>query len=374
MPPLELAVVLPTFNERQNVRPVLDRLEKTLRDVAYEVIFVDDNSPDGTADEVRSIALSNSRVRVIQRIGRRGLASACVEGMMASPAPYIAIMDADLQHDETVLPQMLQLLKSKDLDLVIGTRNSLGGSMGSFSASRVWLSNLGRRLSTLVTHQELSDPMSGFFMLSRPFLQETVGDFSAVGFKILLDIVASSRRPVRIAEVPYRFGEREFGESKLDILVGLEYLYLVLDKLLGDYMPVRFVLFAMVGGLGVLVHLALLYELLHIAGLTFGVAQLVATVVVMTFNFLLNNWLTYRDRRLRGASIVLGLATYYAACSIGAFVNVRVGTFVVENGWPWYAGGILGVVLGSVWNYAVTAVFTWKGDGRRRRAPKPVSQ
>lgn len=239
--------------------------------------------------------------------------------------------------------------------------------MGNFSAARVRLSNLGRRLSTLVTHQELSDPMSGFFMLSRPFLQEAVGDMSAIGFKILLDIVASSRRHVRIAEVPYHFGERAFGESKLDILVGLEYIYLVFDKLLGEYIPVRFVLFAFVGALGVIIHLLLLYELLHLFGLTFGVAQLIATVVVMTFNFLGNNWLTYRDRRLRGAAILWGLATYYAACSIGAFVNVRVATFVVDSGGPWYAGGVLGVILGSVWNYAVTAVFTWKGDRRRKQ-------
>lgn len=373
---LELAIVVPTLNERQNISILFDRLSTALSGIQFEVLFVDDDSMDGTSDEIRRLGVSDHRVRVLRRINRRGLSSACVEGMLATAAPYIAVMDADLQHDESVLPRMLDLLRPGNLDLVIGTRNAQGGSMGDFSPWRVRLSNVGRAMSRSISHHELSDPMSGFFMVSASFLNEVVHHISGIGFKVLLDILASSERKVRIAELPYRFGTRAFGESKLDMLVGLEYLQLLLDKFLGRYLPVRFMLFAMVGTIGVFLHLLILYVLL-LGGRGFAVAQTVATVVVMTTNFLLNNTLTYRDRRLRGVRIATGLMTFYAACTAGAFINVRVATFLVSNGAPWYAGGLLGMVLSSVWNYGVTAVFTWRLDRRSTtlgRQVRAVSQ
>lgn len=368
MEPLELAVVLPTFNERGNVGPVLERLRAVLEGIPYEVIFVDDDSPDGTANEVRRFALENPRIRLVHRIGRRGLASACIEGMLATAAPYIAVMDADLQHDEKILPTMLSRIKEENLDIVIATRNAKGGSMGDFSAGRVRLSDSGRFLSKLVSHHQLSDPMSGFFMLTRAYFDEVSHSLSGVGFKILLDLIASSPRPVRIAEVPYRFGKREHGESKLDILVGLEYLQLLLAKMVGDYVPVRFVIFAMVGSFGALIHLAVLYAGLRSLGGSFAEAQTLATLVIMVINFLLNNLITYRDRRLRGIRLVGGLISFCLACSIGAFVNIRVADFLAAGGWAWYAAGLVGTVIGSVWNYGVTAVFTWRNQRPRARA------
>jgi dolichol-phosphate mannosyltransferase len=367
MPALELSIVIPTFNEIKNIVPILEKLSGALQRVEYEVVFVDDDSPDGTAAAIRSLAISCDRVRVLQRINRRGLASACVEGMMATSAPYIAVIDADLQHDETILPEMLARMKSDRPDIVIGTRNAAGGSMGDFSASRVRLSNLGRYLSNLVTGTQVSDPMSGFFMVTRPFLDEVVPAVSGIGFKILLDILASADRPVRVSEVPYRFRERTYGESKLDILVGLEYLQLLLDKSAGQYVPVRFLLFGIVGTVGVLVHLSILFVLLSTAHKTFLVAQAIATVLVMTLNFLLNNAVTYRDRRLTGKRLILGLATFYVACSIGAFINIRIATFLLEAGWKWFTAGFVGAVIGAVWNYAATAVFTWRQQLRSRR-------
>jgi dolichol-phosphate mannosyltransferase len=363
---LEVAVVVPTFKERANIAPLLERLAAVLAGVEYEVIFVDDDSPDQTAALIRSIGLANSRVRVLQRIGRRGLASACVEGMMSTPAPFIAVMDADLQHDETILPQMLAKLKAEQLDLVVATRNAEGGSMGDFSASRVRLSQLGRQLSNSISHCELTDPMSGFFVLDRRFLEEVVHSVSGVGFKILLDLVASSTRPVRVGEIPYRFGQRLHGESKLDILVGIEYLQLLLDKLLGDLIPPRFIIFGMVGLVGVGVHLSILYLLLRVAGWTFIAAQSAGTLVVMILNFFLNNAITYRDRRLRGMRMWLGLLSFCMACAVGAFINLRIaGYATLDAGLPWYAGGFLGLLISSVWNYSITALFTWREQKRR---------
>src|SRR6202050_82648 len=200
---LELSVVIPTYKERQNIAPLVASLEAALQGVNWEVIFVDDHSPDRTADAIRELALTNRRVRILERIGRRGLSSACIEGMMASPAPSIAVMDADMQHDETILPEMLHLLRSKDLDVVIGSRRTAGGSMGEFAEKRVRLSDLGSRVSKLVCHCNITDPMSGFFMLDSRFFRASVSRLTGTWFKLLVDILASSLTPPRIAEVPY---------------------------------------------------------------------------------------------------------------------------------------------------------------------------
>ncbi len=358
--PLELAVVVPTFKERANVEPLLALLEAALQGVEYEVIFVDDDSPDETAALIRTIANKNPRVRVLQRIGRRGLASACIEGMLATPARYIAVMDADLQHDERILPRMLHLLKNDGLDLVIGSRHVEGGSMGEFARNRVLLSGLGARLSRMVCHCTLSDPMSGFFIVDRRFFEEVVHRLSALGFKILVDLVSSCRRPVRFGEVPYEFRSRQSGESKLDLNVGIEYISLLLDKLIGGVIPVRFVLFGFVGALGLFVHLATLALLTFKGGLGFVRAQAVATVVAMTFNFLLNNIVTFRDRRLRGWKIVPGLISYYIACSLGALANLSLAKLIITAGFPWYIAGACGMIVSSVWNYGVNTIFTWR--------------
>ncbi len=360
----ELSIILPTFNERGNVEPILEHLQQALADIDYEVIFVDDDSRDGTADLVRSIALRDSRVRLLHRVNRRGLSSACIEGMMSSASPYLAVMDADLQHDERILPRMLQRLKDENLDIVVGSRNIEGGSMGDFDKSRVTLSMLGRYLSAKICRCRIQDPMSGFFLLRRTFLLEVVHRTSGVGFKILVDLLASSTRPVRLAEVPYRFRSRQRGESKLDIMVGIEYVQLLIDKLIGGLIPSSFILFSMVGAVGVLIHLSLLWLLLSTFGRTFNAAQTICTVVAMTANFLLNNAITYRDRKLKGWGVVRGLVTFYLACSVGVYINLRLADAAMAAGAAWYFAGLFGLAIGSIWNYGVTQLFTWRSTRR----------
>jgi dolichol-phosphate mannosyltransferase len=362
----ELAIIIPTFNERDNIVPLLDLLAAALKDISYEVVFVDDDSPDGTADLIREVSLRNPFVRVLQRVSRRGLASACVEGMLASAAPYIAVMDADLQHDERILSEMLRQLKSEGLDVVVGSRNVAGGSMGEFARSRVWLSMLGRRFSQAVCGCNIQDPMSGYFALQRSFLMEVVYRVSAIGFKILVDLLASSRRPVRLKEIPYHFRNRMRGESKLDILVGVEYLQLLLDKAVGEFIPPSFILFALVGCAGVALHLSVLWLQMAWFHVGFGTAQVAATIVAMTANFLLNNAITYRDRRLRGLRILQGLVIFYAACSVGLLINLKIADFARDAGAPWYLAGLFGLAVSSVWNYGVTRIFTWRAYARTR--------
>jgi|HubBroStandDraft_1064217.scaffolds.fasta_scaffold08572_4 dolichol-phosphate mannosyltransferase len=359
-PPIELAVVVPTFNERENIPVLVSALQKALLAIHWELIFVDDNSPDGTAECIRRLAATDRRIRVLERIGRRGLSSACIEGMLATPAPYIAVMDADLQHDERVLPRLLELMKSEHLDIVVASRNVSGGGREGFSAWRLWLSSMGSRIGRLVYQSEVSDPMSGFFLIDRTFFRQVVHGLSGAGFKILVDLLASSPRPIRIGEVPYHFRRRQLGESKLDVRVELEYLYLILDKAIGRIVPTRFVLFVLVGSAGLLIHLSTLGLLYGWQRTSFKMAQLVGTIVAMTFNFLLNNVVTFRDRRLRGWRLASGLLTFYAACSVGAVINVSFAQSLFHLGLTWYMAGIAGMAVSSVWNYGVNLVLTWR--------------
>ncbi len=359
-PTLQLAVVVPTLNERGNVQPFLEALDTALAGLIYEVVFVDDDSADGTAAELRRRAVSNPRIRVIQRIRRRGLASACIEGMMATAAPAIAVMDADLQHDERILPVMFEKLTEGSFDIVVGTRNAAGGSMGGMAESRVLLSHWGRRFSESLLGCRLSDPMSGYFMVRREYLDQVVHRASGIGFKILLDLIASSRRPVAIAEVPYTFRQRREGASKLDLLVAIEYLQLLLDKKFGRFIPVRFLLFAGVGATGVAASLLVLLVAVRVFHADFVTAQIEATFLAMTGNFLLNNSMTYRDRRLKGWPFVRGLATFYLACSIGAVINVQIAQLARSVGVPWLIAGAIGLAIGAVWNYGMTSFLTWR--------------
>jgi dolichol-phosphate mannosyltransferase len=364
--PVELAVIIPTLNERDNVALMVERLNRALIGLGWEVIFVDDDSPDGTADAVRELARSQGNIRCVQRLGRRGLSSACIEGMLASSAPYLAVMDGDLQHDETLLPRMLEKIKAEHLDIVVASRHVAEGGVGNWQKTRVRISDFAARLSRLVVRAELSDPMSGFFMIERTAFVGAMRRLSGQGFKILLDLFASAPRPFVFAELPLQFRERLHGESKLDTLVAWEYLMLLLQKLIGPAVPVRFLLFALIGGLGVGVHLTTLWLGLHVA--PFATAQAVATVVAMTGNFLLNNLFTYRDRRLRGWRILSGLGSFYAVCGIGAAANVGVAASIAGQH-SWWLAGLAGAAVSVVWNYVMSSIFTWSTP---RSAPSSV--
>src|SRR3954462_10318318 len=254
-----VSVVVPTFNERDNVTVLYRRLVATLAGIPWEVVFVDDNSPDGTSEVVRGLAQQDPRVRCIRRIGRRGLSGACIEGILASSAPYAALIDADLQHDETQLPKMVALLQSGEAELVVGSRYIEGGSADSFNKQRAGASQLATEVAKRVLGVKVKDPMSGFFMIRRDRFEQLAPQPSTQGFKILLDIVATAQGKLRTIEVPFSFGSRQHGESKLDSMVALDFLGLVLAKLTHDVVSLRFLLFAMVGLVGLIVHLIALF-------------------------------------------------------------------------------------------------------------------
>jgi len=357
---LQLSVVVPTFNERDNVVALFRKLEATLQGIAWEVIFVDDNSPDGTSHVVRELARQDNRVRCIRRIGRRGLSGACIEGILASSAPYAAVMDADLQHDETQLPRMLALLQGGEAELVVGSRYIEGGSAASFDRQRAGASAFATEIAKRVLGVRIADPMSGFFMIRRDRFEALAPQLSTQGFKILLDVVATARGELKTIEIPYSFGARLHGESKLDSMVALDFLGLVLAKLTNDIVSLRFLLFAMVGSIGLGVHLGTLFVLHSLVQLPFAEAQAAGALVAMTSNFILNNFLTYRDQRLQGFAILRGLLLFYLVCSVGLLANVGVAFSVYDQEPVWWLAGTAGALMGVVWNYAMSGLFVWR--------------
>lgn len=358
----QLSIVVPTFNERDNVPELVRRVEAVLGDAGWEIIFVDDDSPDATAQAVRSLAKVDARVRCLHRIGRRGLSSACIEGVMSSSAPFVAVMDGDLQHDELLLPRMLQTLQADAdaVDVVVGSRYASGGGIGSWAQSRAVISRLATRLSQGLVPVTLRDPMSGFFMFRREVFEERVRGLSGLGFKILVDLFATGKRPLRFVEMAYQFRQRHAGESKLDSQVAWDYLMLLLDKHFGRWVPVRFLAFAGIGTLGLCVHLVVLTALFKAGGLLpFDHAQASATLLAMTFNFSVNNLLTYRDRRLVGVRWWRGLASFMLVCSVGAVANIGIASYLFGLRGDWLPAAVAGVLVGAVWNYAVSSLYTW---------------
>ena len=359
---LELAVVIPVFNESANVAKMVELLDAALKGRAWEAIFVDDDSPDGTADVARAIARTDPRVRVIQRLGRRGLSTACVEGICATAAPFAAVIDGDLQHDETLLPQMLDALTADPvLDVAIGSRFVAGGGTGDWDKDRVAKSEFATRIARSVLKADLADPMSGFFMIRTEVLRGLAPRLSAIGFKILLDVMTASPKPLKFKEFAYTFRTRQAGESKLDHVVAMEYLIALYDRMFGRAIPVRFAMFVGIGLLGLAVHMAVLATIFLGMGESFLIGTIIATGVAMTFNFFLNNALTYRDRRLTGAKALFdGWISFCMVCAVGAIANVGIAAFLhdVRDG-AWALSAAAGVAVAAVWNYALSSRFVW---------------
>ncbi|MBM3568906.1 MAG: glycosyltransferase family 2 protein [Alphaproteobacteria bacterium] len=360
MSPL-LTVIVPTLNERPNIRPLLAKLDQALAGVAWEAIFVDDASQDGTPDEVAAVAAERPNVRLIERVGRRGLSSACIEGMLASTAKLVAVIDGDLQHDESILPRMLAAFAADSaLDLAIGSRFVPGGGVGEWSAGRLTVSRFASQLGRLVLPVPLADPMSGFFMLRREVARRLAPRLSARGYKILLDLVATAGPGVKLVEIPYTFRDRQAGESKLSSRVVLDYLIMLADRLVGQWVPIRFVLFVAMGMVGLTFHLAVLGLFHVLVGQGFRPAQFIAAGTAMTVNYFLNNAVTYRDQRKQGAALLRGLVVFYLLCSAGLYINLEVAGSAFDKGAAWWFAGTLGALVGALWNFAVNTAFNWR--------------
>jgi dolichol-phosphate mannosyltransferase len=355
----ELTIVVPTLNERDNVGPLIDRLDRLLEGVDWEAVFVDDNSADDTAAHLRDLGRTDRRIRCIRRFGRRGLSSACIEGILSTSARYVAVIDADLQHDETLLPRMLDILKREHTDLVVASRYLASGTADGLSTRRRALSRAGVWLARVLLKSDITDPVSGFFMMRSEVADKAAARLSGVGTKILIDILASAPGPLSVTELPYQFRGRNSGSSKLDWFTVLEFLALLVEKVSGGYLPSKFLLFGTVGASGMVLHLVVLRLLLAVAGTGFVGAQSTATATAMVWNYILNNTLTYRDYRLVGWAALRGLASFMLICGLGAVVNVLVARDLYVMTQMWLFAGVGGAVVGALLNYSLTSMFTW---------------
>ncbi len=356
--PLELAIIVPVLNEAANIATLIARLDDVLAGIAWEAVFVDDHSPDGTASALRDQGRWDRRIRIVERIGRRGLSSAVIEGILATAAPFVAVIDGDLQHDEGLLPALFAAVMA-GADIAIGSRYIAGGGTGTWDETRAGASRIATRAARAVLPVPVSDPMSGFFAMRRTAFESALPHLSGSGFKILLDLIMSAPAPLVITELPYVFRERTTGASKLDLMVVAEYAQLLLEKTVGRVIPVRLLMFLGVGMLGLGVHLSVLGTLIAFET-PFSVAQGVAVVSAMTFNYTLNNLFTYRDRRLRGMRFMTGLLSFYAVCLVGAAANIGIGTWMHDLHRAWWVAGVAGALVGAVWNYAASSFVTWR--------------
>ena len=358
--PAELCVIVPTYNERGNLDELVARVDRALLGARWEMIVVDDDSPDGTADHARAAYLLNPRVRVIRRIGRRGLASACIEGMLATSAPFLAVMDGDLQHDPILLANMLDILRDGRTDLVAASRYMPGGSIGDWSQGRAATSDLATRIARALTPVDLSDPMSGFFALRRDVVDRWAPNLSGIGFKILLDVAMTAGPGLRIREVPLRFASRQEGASKLSAGVAWDYAMMIADKTVGRAVPVRLISFAAIGMLAAILQLISMSVLLRCTGIGLVTAHASATVAALVSIYSLDNLLAHRPRPRRGMRWIRGLFGFAAISAVGVAASVSAAGALMANGIAWPAASLAGVGALLVWNYGAAARYSWR--------------
>ena len=360
---LRVSIVLPTYNERGNIEPLLQQLLPLQEHVDLELLVVDDDSTDGTAELVRQLARQEPRLRLIRRVGRSGLASAIKEGLLDATGDLAVVMDSDGQHEPASVLQAIKALQQGELDLVVGSRfhpeAQIHGLSGRRETGSTW-ANASARFSLARRYRDLSDYMSGFFALRLEPLLPLIRAVDVNGFKFVYELLAVSRGRLRVAEVPLQFQARSYGSSKLDLAIFWDFLISILHSLCLRLLPRRAISFALVGASGVLVQLLVTQLLMGLAGLDFGRALPVAVVAAASSNYLINNALTFRFQRLQGLALLQGLLKFLLVASLPVLANVGLASafysFVARDT---FWAQLAGILVVFVWNYAASSRFVW---------------
>lgn len=356
---VEVSVILPTYNEAANISLIIPRLEAVLGSFAYEILVMDDNSPDGTYELAERLAAANPHVRAVRRISNRGLSQAVSEGFSIAKGQCMLVMDADMQHDETVIPEFIRRFR-EGAELVVGTRKALGGGIENWSYLRRFISWGATRVAAIFLPRMCSDPMSGFFAIHRSLYNRIAPQINPRGFKILLEILARSPG-APIAEVGYTFRPRQHGESKLTASIALAYLVALYDLRFGKLLPLRFVKYALVGFSGIFINALGFWLARHSLGMRDSQALILAILASIASNFFLNNLFTFSDRKLTGVGAILrGYLKYNFVCLGGAFINYAI-TMNLRNEFAINidAANLLGVAVATLWNYFINLNLTW---------------
>lgn len=375
---LELSVVIPTYNEIENVPILLNLLFEVLKSKSYEIIIVDDNSPDGTWQAVESISKQHPQVKLIRRLEGKGLSSAVIAGMHFSKGACIAVMDADMQHDESILPQMCDKVISERVDICVGSREAPGGGYGDWSLKRKLVSYGARWLAHVSVGTTIKDPMSGFFALSREYFESTIEKINPAGFKILLEFLARGDKPNAV-EVGYTFRTRVHGTTKLNATVALEYLLALIDLRFGWLVPNQFVKFGLVGLTGSLVNF-IGFALMKSAGFPIPISIVLGVELAIMWTYFANNKFTFTPMSFTGKQFFKGFALYQFVCLYGLIIQISVvstlvTTFsiVTSNIVGLYLVYMVGVAFAAVGNYFLHSYYTWNRLGYAFYRPRKTS-
>jgi dolichol-phosphate mannosyltransferase len=353
----DLSLVICTLNEQDSIGAVLAEVDRTLAHLSVEIIVVDDSDDQATCEAVQAYAPVKAEVRILHRQGERGLASAASAGWAMARGRVLGLMDGDGQHDPQVLVQLMSGLERERADIAVASRYAKGARTG-LTGFREALSQSGTWLAKRLTGVNTSDPLAGCFIFTRAWWDEAKERMSPIGYKILLDLVLSGRRRARLFEAPTQLRTRIAGESKLDTRVVADMAAQLVEKRSGGLIPARLVLFGVVGATGVGVNVGLVTAV-SAFGAPFWLAQAYAVMAAMTTNFMLNNRLTFRDRRLTGPDFWRGLIAFYIACTGGAVLNEVVGATAHLAGLHASLSGLAGAVAAAAFNYATASQMAW---------------
>jgi dolichol-phosphate mannosyltransferase len=359
---MRVTIVLPTYNERGNIEPLLQQLLPLQQRFSLEILVVDDDSADGTAELVRELAHAEPCLRLIRRVGRSGLASAIKEGLLDATGDIAVVMDSDGQHEPASVERAIDMLLQAECDLVIGSRFHPEARIHGLSDRREtgssW-ANASARFSLPRAYAGLSDYMSGFFALRLEPLLPLIRSVDVNGFKFLYELLAVSRGRLCTAEVPLCFQPRTYGSSKLDLAIFWDFLISILHSLSFRLLPRRAISFGLVGLSGVAVQL-LVTQLLMLARFGFSQALPFAVVAAASSNYLINNALTFRFQRLQGLALLRGLLKFLLVASLPVLANVGLASafysFVARNT---FWAQLAGILVVFVWNYAASSRFVW---------------
>lgn len=355
----KISLIIPTYKEYANIRPLVERIHQALSSYDYEIVFVDDNSGDGTTELVTSLA-DKYPVKIFVRQNKRGLATAVVDGLTHVAGQRVVVMDADLQHPPEVIPDLLRALDDKT-DIAIASRYLPGGGTEGWGLTRRIISRGAIVLAHLFLprSQGISEPLSGFFAFKKPVVAQA--KLQPIGYKILLEILMEGEFQ-RVSEVPYTFQTRSRGESKLSRHQQVEYLKHIYSLMKREGELRRVFKFALVGLSGVVVNEGLLWMLTEFVGWQYLVSAAFSIESSILSNFILNDCFTFADRRsARGNSRLTRLLK---------FNSVSLGGLGMNLGFLWLLTQVFGIYyllsnlaaigMAFLWNYLVNTRWTWK--------------
>ncbi|MDZ4726995.1 MAG: glycosyltransferase [Leptospira sp.] len=373
-------LILPTYNEKENLKVYLPKLETLfhLNNIDYEIIIVDDDSPDRTWEWVQEYGIKNQNVRVIRRIQEKGLSSAVLTGMASARGKYLGVMDADMQHDESIIPKMLEALKENDL--VIGSRRVGDGSYGEMNLFRRILSFGATILAKILLPIPSTDPMSGFFVLKREVFENSKDKLNPLGFKILLEFLAKNPK-IKVMEVGYSFRKREFGETKLSGIVMQQYLFALIDLRFGKYFSSEFVKYGIIGFTGVFVNLVGQWLYVNVSDYSNPNSEM-SKILIPSFavafgfevsvisNYILNNqWTFASKRKTKVKEFIFGLFKFNFVSLVGFFIQYSCWLFIFQfcntyypeffPNYITYIANLIGILIATVTNYQLNRSYTW---------------